>query len=108
MLDPLADALAAFRAFNYTNIYLRDASRDQATRVIEVLQALVEHFAAHPELLPARLTDTGFSVRSDAAYRAAVTYVGGMTDRFAVRTAEVALGWPADRLPAGIDVPLRA
>jgi dGTPase len=107
MVEPLADALAAFRTFNYANIYLRDASREQAGRVIDVLRALVEHFAARPDLLPPRLTAAGFTARSDAAYRAAVTYVGGMTDRFAVRTAEVALDWPAARIPAGIDLPLR-
>jgi dGTPase len=107
MVEPLADALAAFRTFNYENIYLRDASREQAARVIDVLRALVEHFATRPELLPPRLTAAGFDARSDAAYRAAVTYVGGMTDRFAVRTAEVALDWPSGRIPAGIDLPLR-
>jgi dGTPase len=107
MTEHLAAALAAFRSFNYTQIYLRDASRAQAERVVDVLRALVEHFAARPEQLPARLTVGGFDARSDHAYRAAVTYVGGMTDRFAVRTAEVALGWTPDRFPAGIDLPLR-
>ncbi len=37
--------------------------------------------------------------------RAAVAYVAGMTDRFAFATAERELGWPASRLPRGIDVP---
>ena len=35
--------------------------------------------------------------------RAAVTYVAGMTDRFAFRQAVAVLGWDPDKLPRGID-----
>ena len=34
--------------------------------------------------------------------RAAVTYVGGMTDRFAFATAVGLLGWDMERIPRGI------
>ena len=34
-----------------------------------------------------------------------MTYVGGMTDRFAFRTAVELLDWPVDQLPVGIDIP---
>jgi dGTPase len=37
---------------------------------------------------------------------AAVTYVAGMTDRFAFDTAVHLLGWPVDELPEGIDSPV--
>ena len=47
-----AEALAAFRTFNYETIYLRGASRQQASAVVGMLRALVEYFAAHPELIP--------------------------------------------------------
>jgi len=40
---------------------------------------------------------------SEEAIRAAVTYVAGMTDRFAFRQAVALLGWDADKLPAGVD-----
>ena len=40
--------------------------------------------------------------RWDDVTRGAVTYVGGMTDRFAFDQAEDLLGWTADRLPRGI------
>jgi dGTPase len=33
----------------------------------------------------------------------AVAYVAGMTDRYACRQAMSALGWPAERLPNGLD-----
>ena len=97
-----AEALAEFRRFNYENIYLRPASRDQAAAVIDLLRALVEHYAARPHELP----DTDeMPVGSPEALHAAVAYVGGMTDRFACRQAMALLGWSLDRLPRGIDTP---
>ena len=89
-----AEALAAFRAFNYEHIYLRDASRDQAERVVVMLRALVEHYAAHPELI---------DEQPGEPLERAVAYVAGMTDRFACRSALTLLNWPEDRLPTGID-----
>ena len=32
----------------------------------------------------------------------AIAYVSGMTDRFAFDTAVELLGWPVDKLPAGV------
>src|ERR1700728_3546768 len=46
------EALAAFRAFNYDTIYLRDASRHQASAVVGMLRGLVEFYTAHPSLIP--------------------------------------------------------
>ena len=102
MVAPLAEALAAFRRFNYDNIYLRPASQAQATAVIGLLRALVEHFADSPDLLP----DThDLPAGSAQALHAAVAYVGGMTDRFACRQGIALLDWPRDQLPQGIDTP---
>lgn len=100
MADDLADALAALRAFNYEHIYLRPASMAQGDAVIRVLQALVEHFAEQPGAIPEAAEVTP---GSGEALRAAVTYVAGMTDRFAFRTAVAELGWDRSRLPLGID-----
>jgi len=101
MIAPIAEALGEFRRFNYEHVYLRPASNDQAAAVIALLQALVEHYADRPNLLP----DThGLDAGSTDALRGAVTYVGGMTDRFACRQAMGLLGWDRDRLPLGIDV----
>jgi dGTPase len=100
MLAEPAAALAALRAFNYERIYTRDESVAQSQAVIEVLHALVEHFAAHPYAMPAEAIDPQL-LETDRT-RAAVTYVAGMTDRFAFETAEARLGWDADRLPRGI------
>ena len=96
-----AEALSAFREFNYERIYLRDESVAQGRAVVSVLRALVEHFAAHPDDVAIRSAALGAS-DEDPTF-AAVRYVSGMTDRFAFRTAVSVLGWPSDRLPQGID-----
>jgi dGTPase len=102
MAPDQADALAAFRQFNYRHIYLRPASLAQAEAVIRVLQALVERYADRPNLLPAP-RQVGLEAGSAEALRAAVTYVGGMTDRFAFQQAVSLLGWDPHKLPVGVD-----
>ena len=102
MEEPAAEALAAFRSFDYERIYLRPASVDQARQVIDMLRGLVDHLTAHPEHLPGDADVSG----ADSTRTSAVTYVGGMTDRFACRTALRLLGWPTDRLPVGLDLRL--
>ena len=106
MTATAAEALAAFRQFNYENIYLRPASRAQADAVVEMLRALVEHYADRPHLLGDVRPDMpkDLTAGSDAALRTAVAWVSGMTDRYACRQAMSLLGWERDRLPAGIDV----
>jgi dGTPase len=92
-----AAALAAFRAFNFERIYLRPASVEQAEKVIELLRALTEWFAAHPSAM-------GGDEPSAAAdpLAAAVHHVSGMTDRYALRMAEEHLGWDPAKLPKGV------
>jgi dGTPase len=101
-----AEALAAFRACNYERIYLRDASLRQGEAVVSVLRALVEHFSDRPHLITDRATSAraaDVAAGSRDAVRAAVTYVAGMTDRFAFRQAVALLGWDPAKLPAGVD-----
>ena len=50
-------------------------------------------------------TAANSSTEADGALRRAITYVSGMTDRFAFSTAVRLLGWQLDRLPRGIDAP---
>ena len=98
-----AEALAEFRRFNYQNIYLRPASAAQATAVIELLRALVEYFADRPNLieLPGA---AGIGSGSDEALRRSVSYVAGMTDRYACRLGLAHLDWDPAKLPRGIGV----
>ncbi len=102
MTTDLAEALAAFRTLNYERIYLRPESLRQGRDVVAVLQALVEHFAANPQRVQG-LENATFSSGSSEALKAAVTYVAGMTDRFACVTAVQELRWNPDVLPKGLD-----
>jgi dGTPase len=107
MEEETAEALAAFRACNYERIYLRDASLRQGEAVIGVLRALVEHFSDRPHRIAdhadSALPPSDVVAGSEDAVRAAVTYVAGMTDRFAFRQAVAVLGWDPAKLPAGVD-----
>ncbi|MDR1852400.1 MAG: HD domain-containing protein [Propionibacteriaceae bacterium] len=90
-----AEALSALRAFNYERIYTREESLAQSRAVVEVLQALVTHYIEHPNDLPA-------DAQGPDVLRAAVTYVAGMTDRFAFDTAVRLLDYDPAKLPKGI------
>ena len=92
-----AAALASLRAFNYERIYTRQDSLAQADAVVAVLTALVDYYLDDLQRLPLDARNTGDPVH------AAVSYVAGMTDRYAFATAVEELGWDADRLPRGID-----
>ena len=104
MTEDKAEALAAFRRANYEAIYLRPAAQAQARSVVSMLRALVEHFAVAVD----RIADGNSSdlpePASPEAYRRAVTYVGGMTDRFACHVAVSQLRWDPARLPQGVGV----
>jgi len=90
-----AGALGELRRFNYERIYTRPESVAQSVTVVKVLQGLVDYFLGHPGELPAEY-------RTEDAVRGVVTYVGGMTDRFAFDHAERLLGWDRALLPKGI------
>src|SRR5690606_35982507 len=91
MAPAMAEALAAFRRFNYDRIYMRSESVAQAQLVIRVLRQLVEYYADQPGPLPlegaGHRLPVDHSPGSSDSLRAAVTYVGGMTDRFAFTQA---------------------
>jgi dGTPase len=94
MRSPEADALAAFRAFNFSRIYLRPAAAEQARRVIALLRSLTEWFIEHPI--------DGLAPSTPEAVAAAVRHVSGMTDRYALRLAVEHLGWDPAALPRGV------
>lgn len=103
-----AEALAAFRAFNYEQIYLRDASVAQADAAARVITELCGYFIEHPE----RVEHGGHRSPYAAAERVApelrdpvadaVRYVSGMTDRFLLRCAVDELGWDPTALPLSV------
>ncbi|MGH8987156.1 MAG: HD domain-containing protein [Acidimicrobiales bacterium] len=98
----MAEALAEFRERCYERVYLREASVAQGHAVIAVLRALAEHYADHPYTIPAVREAAGLLGGETAAVEAAVSYVAGMTDRYAFRQAVALLDWDPAKLPHGI------
>ncbi len=82
----VAEALAALRHFNFERIYDRPASRRQAGFTIALLRSLVDFLLEHPDAV-GELRD------ADDRVRATVTWVAGMTDRYALEMARRWLGW---------------
>lgn len=99
MRRPEADALAAFREFNYERIYLRPESRAQAERVIQLLGELTEFFIENPATIG---SGSVHQASSSEAAAEAVRYVSGMTDRFALDLAVDRLGWERAALPQSV------
>lgn len=104
MSEPVAEALAAFRRFNYEKIYNREESLRQGLDVAKMLRALVQYYVETPQLVPDASSTTLAPLDHDEAAFGAVSYVAGMTDRFAVRQVLKHLGWDKSRLPQGIDL----
>jgi dGTPase len=111
MVPDIAEALAEFRRFNYEHVYLRPASQQQATAVVSLLRALVEHYADRPHAIPHQTVAAALGDRADyvdaggpEALRAAVAYVAGMTDRYACQQGLAQLAWDPAKLPRGIGV----
>jgi dGTPase len=97
MTEPFAEALARFRAFNFDRIYLRPAACRQADKVVGLLRGLVDFFIDSP----ARM-HVDAPAGSPEAAAAAVHYVSGMTDRYALGLGVECLGWRPEDLPRGV------
>ena len=102
-----ADALAALRAFNYERIYNRPARSRRAEPSSRCCARSSSTSPSTPSCSPATGASTRGRTPDPDPVHAAVTYVAGMTDRFAFDTAVRLLDWPAERLPRGIDSPHR-
>jgi len=74
------DAMNALRDFMFDRVYLRPEVGDQRDEVITIIRDLVDHYRAHPEEVPDSYRHHGAN-----AMTAAIDYVSGMTDRFAIR-----------------------
>lgn len=96
---PFASALDTFRAFNYEHIYLRQASRVQGEKAIDLLRALVDFFVDHPGRVTAGPGVPRAGTPESAA--AAVHHVAQMTDAQTLDLGLRLLGWERSRLPRG-------
>ncbi len=77
--EPL-DVMHRLRDWMFEHVYLRPDARAQAQRAVKVIRDLVEWFADHPDEVP-----DAYRLPDSTPTQAAVDYVAGMTDRFAIR-----------------------
>jgi dGTPase len=73
-------AMHELRAWMFDHVYLRPEAIAHAGRAIRVIRDLVEWFAARPTLVP-----PAYRLPDSSATQAAVDYVAGMSDKFAMR-----------------------
>lgn len=69
------------RSFMFERVYLRPAAEEQRIRAVGVIQNLVDYFANHPHDVPESTT-----VPDADPVTAAIDFVAGMTDRYAITT----------------------
>ena len=69
------------REFMFENVYLRPVAEEQKDRAILVIRNLIDYFVHHPEQVP-----EGTTVPGSDPLTAAIDFVAGMTDRYAIQT----------------------
>ena len=90
------DIVAAFEslhAFMFEQVYTNPVCKSEESKAIDMIVWLYEYFARHADRLP---EDYRHIRDAQGSERAAVDYIAGMTDRFAVHTFEgcfVPKGW---------------
>ncbi len=83
MSEEVAAATNELRDFMFTNVYEWEGQRAEAARAGRVVYFLFEYYLAHPEAIT-----SDFTRPQDPLVRRAADYIAGMTDLFALKTAE--------------------
>jgi dGTPase len=91
MSDRVFDAMSVTRDFLFKCVYVGRVGSSTQEAVRRILETLLEH---HTRALTVAETGEGDSVSADRK-AAAVDYVAGMTDRFAIRAFEELVGAPS-------------
>jgi dGTPase len=77
------EAMNELRDFMFDRVYLRPEADNQRDEAITVIRTLTDHYIAHPEAVPDSYRHHGADDLT-----AAIDYVSGMTDRYAIREYE--------------------
>ncbi len=87
MSDPVAAATNDLRDFMFARVYEWEGQQAEAARARRLVEFLFAYYLAHPEAVA-----SDFTRPDDPLVRRVADYIAGMTDLFALRTAE-ALGF---------------
>ena len=74
------EVMHRLRSWMFEHVYLRPEAHLQAQRAVRLIRDLMDWFVAYPEEVPA-----AYRLEDSSPTQAAVDYVAGMTDRFAIR-----------------------
>jgi dGTPase len=91
--DETRAAFDLLHKFMFDQVYFNPICKSEESKAIDMVIWLYEHFSRHAEKLP---EDYRLICENEGPERAAVDYIAGMTDRFAVHTFEdcfVPKGW---------------
>jgi dGTPase len=83
MSPPILEATNILRRFLFEKVYNIRSAQEEAERARHVVRALYKYFNKHIDKLPPE-----YSFHSDEPERMVVDYIAGMTDHYALRTAE--------------------
>ncbi|MDR2753933.1 MAG: deoxyguanosinetriphosphate triphosphohydrolase [Oscillospiraceae bacterium] len=93
-LEPsVAAPFEALHRFMFDQVYFNPVCKSEESKAIDMIVWLYQYFSACPARLP---DDYRAICRAEGAERAAVDYIAGMTDRFAVhvfKTRFIPKGW---------------
>jgi dGTPase len=84
MSAEVAAATDELRDYMFDHVYLWEERLAEAARARRVIEFLWERFLAHPE----EVASSEYTRSEDALARRVADYISGMTDQFAVATAE--------------------
>ncbi|MDQ4096142.1 MAG: deoxyguanosinetriphosphate triphosphohydrolase [Actinomycetota bacterium] len=93
MSEQIFSAMATTRTFLFERVYLGRLAPATREAVDRMLLTLLEHYAEHPDAIPAAAAGRGETV--EVPQVRSVDYVAGMTDRFAIRAFEDLVGAPS-------------
>ena len=83
MSEHAAAATNELRDFMFTNVYEWEGQQAEAARARQVVHFLFEYYLAYPDALT-----SDFTLPDDPLVRRVADYIAGMTDLFALRTAD--------------------
>ncbi len=83
MSEGVLAAANILREFMFQRVYLWEGRREEAEQAKQVVRFLFRHYLSRPEEI-----DSDFIIASDPPWRRVADYVAGMTDGFALSTAE--------------------
>lgn len=78
-------AFLTLKQFMYDTVYVDKVAKAEEQKVGKLVEALYEHFLAHPEQMPNFYMQIAYQEGTD---RAVTDYISGMSDGFATRTFE--------------------